>query len=300
MASLSVWYRNKNYINEKQEKITKKIIDRRINNFKLEKKNLQITHIKFNKKIIDLLIKNKQSKFLKENFIQKMFFLHNRIFVFFELIEIWRDKNWKFYKKLLEEDDIGDPIRYFLYLKSSGNRINHVYQLKIFSDYTNVSLRKIQEVFEFGGGYGCMARIFSKINKKVKYIIFDTKLVNLLQFYYLKNIGLNVGFGNKQFKLTDKLSNNRKNIKNRLFLANWSLSETPITFRKKFIIEINRRDYFFISFQEFFEGIDNLKYFKSLKKNLSKKFDCEIIKNIHYRGNLFKKQNHYFFIGKKL
>ena len=39
-----------------------------------------------------------------------------------------------------------------------------------------------------------MARIFYKINKNIKYLIFDTKLVNLLQYYYLKQNKINVGF----------------------------------------------------------------------------------------------------------
>ena len=39
-----------------------------------------------------------------------------------------------------------------------------------------------------------MARIFSKLKKKVKYICYDTEYVNLLQYYYLKHNNLNVGF----------------------------------------------------------------------------------------------------------
>ena len=59
-------------------------------------------------------------------------------------------------------------------------------------------IKKIKKVFEFGGVcYGCMARIFSKINRNIKYICFDTFCVNLLQFYYLKHNNLNVGFQKK-------------------------------------------------------------------------------------------------------
>ena len=55
-----------------------------------------------------------------------------------------------------------------------------------------------------------------------------------------------------------------------------------------------------ISFQKDFEKIDNLKYFKNLKKRLKNKFDIRIIKNNFYKGNIFKPQNHYFLVGKKL
>ena len=106
---------------------------------------------------------------------------------------------------MLTEDDIGDPIRYFLYTKSSGNRINHIYHLQVLCNEFNLDIKEIKEVFEFGGGYGCMARIFSKINNKINYTIFDTKIVNLLQFYYLKSLNLNVDFHKEKIKLISQI-----------------------------------------------------------------------------------------------
>ena len=76
-----------------------------------------------------------------------------------------------------------------------------------------------------------MARIFSKINKKLRYTCFDTSYVNLLQYYYLKHNNLNVGFSKNKIYLTSTVGMLEKNID--LFIANWSLSETPISFRKK-------------------------------------------------------------------
>ena len=229
-----------------------------------------------------------------------MFFLHNRFFIYQELKEIKKSKNWKYFKYRIKEDNVGNPIRYFLYLDSSGNRINHGYHLYILEKELNIFLKKdIRSVFEFGGGYGCIARIFSKINKEIKFTCFDTNFVNLLQFYYLKHNNLNVGFSKKNnFYLTSKLKN--RTNKYDLFLANWSLSETPINYRKKFFIKIKNIKYIFISFQEKFENLNNLEYFNNIKKLLSKKFEIKIIKNQFYKGNWFNKQNHYFLIGKKL
>ena len=229
-----------------------------------------------------------------------MFFLQNRIFILKELNEIKKSKKWKIYKKLLIEDPVGNPIRYFLYSKSSGNRINHVYHLSVIENELKINLSKnIKTVFEFGAGYGCMARIFSKLSKKIKYICYDTDYVNLLQFYYLKHNNLNVGFNkNNKFYLTSNLKKSRNN--NDLFIANWSLSETPINFRNKFFKVLSSSKYILICFQENFENIDNLKYFNLLKKKLSSKFKIVIKKNRFYKGNIFYKQNHYFFIGKKL
>ena len=296
---LSAWYPNKEISLKKDLHIRNEII-RRIKKLKLIKKNLKKTHVEFNHKI-SLLLKSKDIKnFLRNNFIQKMFFLQNRLFIIKELADIKSSKRWDIYKKLLIEDHIGNPLRYFLYLKSSGNRINHVYHLRVLEEELNINLKKnIRSVFEFGAGYGLMARIFSKINKKIYYTCFDTDYVNLLQFYYLKHNNLDVGFSEKKkIHLTSNLKN--LNRKNDLFIANWSISETPIIFRKKFINNIANSNYILICFQEKFENINNLKYFNYLKSKLSDNFNIKIIKNKYYKGNFFFKQNHYFFLGKKL
>ena len=60
------------------------------------------------------------------------------------------------------EDNVGNPVRYFLYPKSSGNKINHVFHLCTLINQFNIDIKKIKNVFEFGGGYGCMARIIFK------------------------------------------------------------------------------------------------------------------------------------------
>ena len=233
-----------------------------------------------------------------------MFFVHNRLFINNELKTLQNSSKWNFYKKLLIEDDVGNPIRYFLYPKSSGNRINQVFHLSVLINEFGIDIRKIKKVFEFGGGYGCMARIFSKINRNIKYLCFDTFCVNLLQYYYLKNNNLNVGFSKKNnfFLNSDSLEikNFYQNFNNSLFIANWSISETPIKFRKKFEKILRNSKYILIGFQENFENIDNLKYFNILKKKYSNNFKINIIKNKFYKGNFLKKQNHFYFLAKKI
>jgi len=90
------------------------------------------------------------------------------------------------------------------------------------------------------------------------------------------------------------------NISNYIFIANWSLSETPIKFRKKFYNLIKNSQLILICFQEKFEKINNLKYFQNMEKKLKHNFKLKIIKNEFYKGNIFNYQKHYFLIGKKL
>ena len=301
---LSFWCTNNEPINNRKDTLIKEYIKKNILQNKIIKKNLKETHNIFNKKLYLLLKKKNIKNFLRESFIQKMFFLHNRFFVYSELKTLKNDKKWPLYKNLIKEDTIGNPIRYFLYQNSSGNRINHVYHLSVLSRELNINLSEIKKVFEFGGGYGCMARIFSKINQKIKYTCFDTYYVNLLQYYYLKHNNLDVGFSikNNYTLISDLKRINNRHITNRksLFIANWSLSETPIKFRNNFITIIKKNDFILICFQEKFEDINNLQYFNSLKSKISNRYQIKILKNKFYTGNIINKHNHYFFIGKKI
>tara|TARA_B100001057_G_scaffold437613_1_gene469542 strand:- start:5548 stop:6486 length:939 start_codon:yes stop_codon:yes gene_type:complete len=299
---LSFFYVNRPSNPIKNKKILNEINLRLIKN-KYSNLNLKKTHIRFNSQIYNLLKKNKIENFLRYSFVQKMFFIHNRFFIYDELKFLKKSQEWGLYKKLLVEDDVGDPVRYFLYPTSSGNKINHIFHLSQLVNEFNVDLKNIKRVFEFGSGYGCMARIFSKINRQIKYMCFDTYNVNLLQFYYLKYNNLNVGFSkNNDFHL----NSNFNKIKyddyryNDLFIANWSISETPINFRKNFEIIIGSSKYVLIGFQEIFESVNNLNYFKTLKNKISKRYKVKIIENQFYKGNFMKKQKHYYFLAKKI
>jgi hypothetical protein len=57
--------------------------------------------------------------------------------------------------------------------------------------------------------------------------------------------------------------------------------------------------YILIGFQEKFEDINNLKYFRGLKKKISNNFDVKLVRNKYYKGNLIYRQNHYYFLGKR-
>jgi putative sugar O-methyltransferase len=297
---LSFPYSNRNKLPKSIDTKIYRVIFNQLSNIKITSKNIKKTHFEFNQKVKSIIIKKKLKNFLRISFLQKIFFVHNRLFILFELLEL-KKKQWKFYKPLLKESSVGDPVRYFLYPDSSGNTINHVYHLSVLQNHFDIRLKSINSVFEFGGGYGCMARIFYQLNKKINYIIFDTPTINLLQYYYLKSLNLNVGYKKNQFRLLNKHNDltQNKDKKNSLFIANWSLSEVPLTFRKKFISTIKYHQFFLISFQASFEKIDNYKYFQEITQFLNKKFTIKIIKNKFYKGHLFKKEDHFFMIGKK-
>jgi hypothetical protein len=302
------FYKFNNLSNLKSEhKKLSRYLEKKIKNLKSYKKIRTKTHIIFNKNVIDVLKNKKLINFLRQPFIQKMFFTHNRLFIYNELRELREDKkNWNKWKNLLDEDSVGDPIRYFLYLKSSGNRIRQVYHLKKFSDYADINLKSIKNIIEDGGGYGCMARIFSKINRRCNYLIFDTEEVNYLQYYYLKLNKLNVKFETikANFNLTKSIILLKKklltNNGSSLFIANWSISEMPLKLREKIFKYIFNVNYILLSFQDKFENINNIKYFKKIKIDLEKRnFNVEISPLKHYNNAIFNTNKHYYLFAKK-
>ena len=81
MSFLSVFYFNKGISNSKDIYISD-FIKKKIKTFKINKNNLKKTHIEFNKEILNLVKNGDLKNFLRKNFIQKMFFAHNRISIY--------------------------------------------------------------------------------------------------------------------------------------------------------------------------------------------------------------------------
>jgi len=308
LTLLSFFYKNNLSLLQNRHQIISKKLKIKLQEFKFEKKTKLRTHKVFSKIVYDLILNNKTINFLRNTNIQNIFFVHNRIFILNELLELQNDKKkWPLWKRLLIENNVGDPIRYFLYPKSSGNRIRQVYHLKKYCDYSKINPLKIKQILEIGGGYGCMAQIFKKINKNCTYVIFDTMEVNFLQYYYLKMNNIPVVL-NKINAGKVCLINNidlitkfnctiKKNITS-LFVANWSISEMPINLRNKIL---NKKQNFLnsiIAFQEKFENINNKKYFINYKKKIEKKVFSKIEKLNFYKKSFLNKNNHFYLFTK--
>jgi len=301
---------NKNDLSKLQNRhrIISKKLKVIIQESKFERISKLKTHKIFSKIVYDLVLKNNTINFLRNTLIQNIFFIHNRLFILNELYELQKDKKkWHLWKRLLVENNVGDPIRYFLYPKSSGNRIRQVYHLKKYCDYSKIDLRKIKYILEIGGGYGCMAQIFKKINKNCTYVIFDTMEVNFLQYYYLQMnkipVVMNKIIAGKvclinNIDLIKKFNDNIKKNITSLFVANWSISEMPINLRNKIL---NKKQSFLnsiISFQEKFENIDNKSYFLNYQKKIEKKVYFKLEKLQFYKKDFFNKNNHFYFFTK--
>ena len=299
--NLSFFFEKKVKFNKKNHFLTEKYIEQKAKDLYFKNPRLSV-HKKLSFEILNLIKKKKLKIFLRNSFIQNIFFIHNRLFIYFELKELKNDKNWSVWKRLIKDSPIGHPVWYFLYPKSTGNRIRQVYIIKKFLDLNpTVKLKNINKITEIGGGYGCMADIFLKINKRVNYTIYDMYEVNLLQYYYLKmnNHYPKLNSNKNNINLINKLNDLKRIKNNSLTIANWSLSEFPLRFRSKFIYTIKNSKYTIISFQKEFEKINNYNFFIKQVEKLGSKYDAKIDAFTHYNNSFLNKNKHYILTIRK-
>ena len=133
LVLLSFFYHSEKYKEDQKLLTFLSNLGKKIKNKKNHKKR-DLIHKIFSRKILELVISKKIGSFLREDFIQQMFFVHNRLYINKELnyLKSDTDNKWNTWKKLLLEDKLGNPIKYFFYPQSSGNRIRQVFHLKKF------------------------------------------------------------------------------------------------------------------------------------------------------------------------
>jgi len=183
----------------------------------------------------------------------------------------WLQNNsWNIWEKAIQEDAFGGPIPYLQYPKSSGNLILHAYNFSQLRPTGNV--KDIKSIFEFGGGYGSLCRLIHRLGFKGTYTIYDLPTCLKLQDLFLSNINLSdvkinkdkICEGEGQINLIEKLP---EPMSVDLFIATWSLSETPILMRETILKAIDFKECL-ISFYNDWGGINNDVYFKQLIKDM--------------------------------
>jgi hypothetical protein len=201
-------------------------------------------------------------------------FVKNDRYVLTELREIKKQVDWhQVWVKAIEEVRTGDPIPFKQYPVSSGNLIHHAYHLCQFQKSTGIKANGRDLVVEFGGGYGCMCRLFFKMGFHGKYILYDLPQFTALQTYYLKSVGIPVcdfenfsSIDNGVVCISDlgrlkQFLGGHLNKERSLFIAMWSISEAPLRLRDLFLSLVKGFDAYLMAYQDKFEEVDNAAYF---------------------------------------
>lgn len=152
-------------------------------------------------------------------------------------------------KKLLQEDYVGQPILSSSDYLTSHNSIHHLYHAIRFSAETGANVERMETVIEWGGGYGNLAKIFTRMRSRpLTYIIVDTPLFSCIQWLYLATI-----FGRDRVRLIDSPNDrihegvfnllpicfiDNYQIRGDLFTSTWALSESS-KFSQDYVVDRN-------------------------------------------------------------
>ena len=212
-----------------------------------------------------------------------------------ELDELKKSEVWLTrWKVNLNESSTGCSQKYPYLFKSSGNLIHQAYNLHQFEKISNKTINKFDFIFEFGGGYGATCNLINRLGFRGKYIIYDLYIFSSLQKFYLKLEQNDVSkipgknkintFSNlKDVESTIKQSN----LDNSMFIANWSLTETPIKIRSKFHPLMKNFNNVLIAFRDVFGEVDNMNYVEQFKGFFQPKIKWNLIENPYQPKNYY-------------
>jgi hypothetical protein len=163
-----------------------------------------------------------------------------------KLAEIERAYSQDMVRLMLKENVIGLPEITSWKYGSSANTIHQVFHCSSYLNNTGKNLFDSNSIIEWGGGYGCLARIYRTINANGTYVILDLPEMNALQYVYLSAI-----FGREEVVFqTDKidvvkgkinlicsdyyLSSNAVLVAE-TFISNWALTESGSDYQAKVV-----------------------------------------------------------------
>ena len=215
--------------------------------------------------------------FLRHPVILDTMFVRDNNYTVIELNYLKKKINLDF----LHENNIGSPILSKYFNKTSANLIHHATHVELFLDEFNV-MNELNQVFEFGGGYGSLARYVLLKKYNLEYNIYDFQLFNILQNFYLSNLFVNKKIN--YFHNIDQLRN-FKFRKNSLFISTWALSETPLELRAKFKNFILEFKYILIAFQKSVDDYNNLVFFNKFFSKSN--YRIKLIEIPYYKNNYY-------------
>ena len=204
-----------------------------------------INWLKKLKELHEILKKNGFKKFLRNPIIIETMFVTDVDFTKIQykyLINKLKDD------KILYENNIGQPVLSKINKKTSANLIHHAYHYESFMDFVGENI-EFENIFEYGGGYGSLARYVIKRNQSIKnYMMYDFNIFNIISEYYLNCLYDHVNFSFLNQDNFDEI--NKFKFRKSLFISTWAFSESPIELRNKFKSFIKKFDYVLIAYQK--------------------------------------------------
>ena len=192
----------------------------------------------FSAKLESVFLPRPPLSFLRNPDIQKTMFVSGRAkWLDTELNLLESAFDGQRLRSLLEEDFAGDPPLSHARYATSHNSIHHLYHIARYAKSTGVDPAKVRTIVEWGGGYGNLAKIFTRLNGSgLTYTIIDLPLLSVLQWLYLATV-----LGEERVNMVkgpgDPLAEGKvnvlpvcfvdaKKVAGEMFVSTWALSES--------------------------------------------------------------------------
>jgi hypothetical protein len=180
-------------------------------------------------------------------------------------------------QRALTESPVGRPLVNPHYPLSSPLLMQHGYHLVRLLEATDLDLSKLRLVVDFGAGYGSFFRLLRNAGYRERYLIWDLPVMCALQRFYLRNVfptgPARQPPGNLEWLVSgdpsaDAVSGYCAVHQPSLFIATWSLSETPLAVRERIAPALAGFSHVLCAYQRRFGAHDNVQYFQALEKSL--------------------------------
>ena len=233
--------------------------------------------------IHDVLTKDPQT-FLQWPVMQQTMTVYGPDYIDLEFRHLRSHSEWRFWKTALQETAVGRIPPYWRYPWTSESTIHHCYHLVRFLEYCSAEMASFACIIEYGGGYGNLCRLARAGGFSGEYAITDLPQFLVLQRFYLDATGTRARLI-PPHAYASWLE--RNDLRNGVFIATWSLSETPLTDRAPFAAALSKFAGVLIAFQYEFAGMDNLSYFRAVHDGLRTTHTCSIEPIEHLPGNSY-------------
>ena len=228
----------------------------------------------------ELVLTRDPRRFLRWDVVAHTMFLAHAPYVRMELRYLQSRPDWSHrWSRAIGEDSVGDPNRYFFYPASSANLIHHAYHLAQFEERSGCRVDQMDDIVEFGGGYGSMCRLVHRLGFAGRYLIFDLPAFSALQRFFLESLSFPVVAPptwlasrrgvccTSEIEVFESLCADAARSDSPMFLATWSLSEAPLSLRDHVMRSVSRFKAFLIGYQDRFGEVDNLAAFDALTRS---------------------------------
>ena len=184
-----------------------------------------------------------------------------------ELAALQARADWEFrWRRAIRECEAGRPFRYAGWPESSEPLIQTAYTLARLETLAGRTVDAWDDVIEFGGGFGSLCRLARQLGFRGRYVIFDLPPFTLLQRYFLRSAGI-LREDDDRIVLTSDLSELERYVgalssnAYSMFVACWSLSETPLALRDRIRPIVERIGRYAVVYQQRYGEVDNVDYF---------------------------------------